>query len=53
MGDYEKSEGKATFSSLDYMAKTPDWAVFGNEHRGFDPDETRWYRKNRKDVSGC
>ncbi|XP_031549192.1 S-adenosyl-L-methionine-dependent tRNA 4-demethylwyosine synthase TYW1-like isoform X2 [Actinia tenebrosa] len=51
--DYEDSEGKASFSSLDYMAKTPNWAVFGDEHRGFDPDETRWYRKNRKDISGC
>ncbi|KAJ1920260.1 Fe-S oxidoreductase [Tieghemiomyces parasiticus] len=33
------------FTSLDYMAPTPEWAVFGNEHHGFDPNETRFYRK--------
>ncbi|KAK3727816.1 hypothetical protein QZH41_008233 [Actinostola sp. cb2023] len=53
MKTHEQSQGKATFSSIDYMAATPEWAVFGNQHRGFDPVETRWYRKNRKDVSGC
>lgn len=34
------------FSSADYMAETPPWAVFGNEARGFDPAETR-FRKIR------
>ncbi|KAG0164819.1 S-adenosyl-L-methionine-dependent tRNA 4-demethylwyosine synthase [Apophysomyces sp. BC1034] len=38
------------FTSLDYMAKTPDWAIFGTAEAGFDPDETRFYRKNRKNV---
>ncbi|KAI8149236.1 hypothetical protein BJV82DRAFT_504409 [Fennellomyces sp. T-0311] len=38
------------FTSLDYMAKTPDWAVFGAEAGGFDPEETRFYRKNRKTI---
>lgn len=46
--------GKATFTSEDYMAATPDWAVFGSSQRGFDPEENRWHRKQpKKDVSGC
>jgi len=35
-----------TFSSKDYMAETPEWAVFGHDARGFDPNETR-FRKIR------
>eukprot|EP00997_Jenningsia_sp_PLL12_P005682 NODE_2215_length_964_cov_162.925683_g1824_i0.p3 GENE.NODE_2215_length_964_cov_162.925683_g1824_i0~~NODE_2215_length_964_cov_162.925683_g1824_i0.p3 ORF type:complete len:108 (-),score=27.12 NODE_2215_length_964_cov_162.925683_g1824_i0:102-425(-) len=35
------------FTSMDYVAPTPDWAVYGAEERGFDPDETRHYRKQR------
>jgi len=38
------------------MAKTPEWAVYGAEERGFDPNETRWMRKPNgkvKDMSGC
>ncbi|XP_014292785.1 S-adenosyl-L-methionine-dependent tRNA 4-demethylwyosine synthase TYW1 [Halyomorpha halys] len=53
MEEYYKSEGKSTFSSLDYVCPTPDWAVFGARERGFDPRETRWFRKNNKDISGC
>jgi len=51
--DFEESNGSKTFSDLDYMAETPEWAVFGNPHRGFDPDETRWHRKKKTDISGC
>jgi hypothetical protein len=36
------------FTTTDYVARTPAWAVFGDLHRGFDPVETRWQRK-RKD----
>lgn len=51
---YEESNGTKTFSSLDYMAKTPSWAVFGARERGFDPSDTRFQRKNKsKDISGC
>jgi len=36
------------------MAPTPQWAVFGNPERGFDPQENRWHRKQpKKDISGC
>ncbi|CAF2042828.1 unnamed protein product [Rotaria magnacalcarata] len=63
--DYEKfhecvarhkaTSGAETFTSLDYMAVTPDWAVIGSNERGFDPIDTRWYRKStaKKNLSGC
>lgn len=31
------------------MEKTPSWAVVGDEHGGFDPEETRFYRKKKKE----
>ena len=51
--EYEESNGTKTFKDIDYMEITPEWAVFGNSHRGFDPDETRWHRKKKKDIGGC
>ncbi|KNC96529.1 uncharacterized protein SPPG_08117 [Spizellomyces punctatus DAOM BR117] len=39
-------EGKP-FTSEDYMERTPDWGVVGDERGGFDPEETRFYRKGR------
>lgn len=54
MTEYSSSSGKKTFTSTDYMAKTPHWSVFGCQERGFDPAETRFYRKKAtKDISGC
>ncbi|XP_069613521.1 S-adenosyl-L-methionine-dependent tRNA 4-demethylwyosine synthase TYW1-like [Ranitomeya imitator] len=51
---YEKSGGTKTFTALDYVAKTPNWALFGSTERGFDPVDTRFQRKNKtKDISGC
>ena len=62
--DYEKfhclvaeyqSSGQ-TFTSLDYMAPTPAWAVFGATEQGFDPREKRWFRKGKAEVNvdgGC
>ncbi|XP_027094704.1 S-adenosyl-L-methionine-dependent tRNA 4-demethylwyosine synthase-like [Coffea arabica] len=48
--DYEKfhdlvASGKS-FTSKDYMAPTPSWAVYGAEEGGFDPEQTR-YKKER------
>ncbi|XP_027149565.1 S-adenosyl-L-methionine-dependent tRNA 4-demethylwyosine synthase [Coffea eugenioides] len=48
--DYEKfhdlvASGKS-FTSNDYMAPTPSWAVYGAEEGGFDPEQTR-YKKER------
>lgn len=41
------------FTSLDYVMKTPDWAVYGAKERGFDPNDERFQRKKKKDLSGC
>eukprot|EP00455_Lapot_gusevi_P004316 TRINITY_DN11793_c0_g1_i7.p1 TRINITY_DN11793_c0_g1~~TRINITY_DN11793_c0_g1_i7.p1 ORF type:complete len:201 (-),score=67.96 TRINITY_DN11793_c0_g1_i7:164-766(-) len=50
--DYERFHQLATsgepFTSLDYMAETPEWAVFGHEAGGFDPLEERVYTKGSK-----
>ena len=51
--EYEESKGNKTFTAQDYMAKTPHWAVFGANERGFDPEETRHFRKKQKDIGGC
>lgn len=54
MGRYEESGGQETFTTEDYMAPTPHWAVFGAQEQGFDPAETRFRRKAKnKDISGC
>lgn len=50
---FMSSDGKETFSAEDYMAKTPAWAVFGATEQGFDPTETRFHRKKKKDIGGC
>ncbi|KAH6763623.1 flavodoxin family protein / radical SAM domain-containing protein [Perilla frutescens var. hirtella] len=52
--DYEKfhnlvSSGER-FTSKDYMAPTPSWAVYGAEEGGFDPQQSR-YRKERHHKS--
>ncbi|KAL3057866.1 hypothetical protein OYC64_008172 [Pagothenia borchgrevinki] len=50
----EESGGQQGFSALDYMAKTPSWALFGATEQGFDPVDTRFQRRNKtKDISGC
>jgi len=50
--DYDKfhelvQSGKP-FTSLDYVAKTPSWALFGSKEKGFDPEETRVFRKGKE-----
>ncbi|XP_070685093.1 S-adenosyl-L-methionine-dependent tRNA 4-demethylwyosine synthase TYW1 [Pempheris klunzingeri] len=51
---HEESAGQQSFSALDYMAKTPSWALFGAHEQGFDPADTRFQRRNKtKDISGC
>ncbi|XP_051139334.1 S-adenosyl-L-methionine-dependent tRNA 4-demethylwyosine synthase [Andrographis paniculata] len=49
--DYEKfhdlvSAGES-FTSQDYMAPTPQWAVYGAKEGGFDPEQSR-FRKERR-----
>lgn len=54
MRQYTESNGEKVFHDIDYMAPTPQWAVFGDENRGFDPEETRWQRNKKKYTgSGC
>lgn len=61
--DYERFQdlvaenGGSNINSEDYMAVTPDWAVYGAEEGGFDPAETRVKKIRRhgtadKPVSG-
>ncbi|PAA68710.1 hypothetical protein BOX15_Mlig019280g1, partial [Macrostomum lignano] len=33
------------FNAADYMAETPEWAVYGSAEQGFDPNETRFRRR--------
>ncbi|EGG06322.1 uncharacterized protein MELLADRAFT_87318 [Melampsora larici-populina 98AG31] len=49
--DYERffdlvEEGKE-FDGTDYMALTPDFAVFGAPEAGFSPEDVRWFRKGK------
>ena len=54
LADFVASDGEKKFNALDYMTKTPAWAVFGCKEQGFDPEETRFRRKGKnKDLSGC
>eukprot|EP01095_Lingulamoeba_sp_RSL-Kostka_P005694 TRINITY_DN171_c3_g1_i2.p1 TRINITY_DN171_c3_g1~~TRINITY_DN171_c3_g1_i2.p1 ORF type:complete len:448 (+),score=199.72 TRINITY_DN171_c3_g1_i2:1631-2974(+) len=45
-----QKDDDASFTSLDYIKPTPEWANYGNEARGFDPVETR-FRRNKKKKS--
>lgn len=44
---YYETSGAKTFSSLDYVRLTPEWALLGSDQRGFDPNDTR-VERNRK-----
>ena len=58
--DYERfheliDSGKP-FTAADYTAPTPEWAVYGAKERGFDPVETRVFRKVTRPnemIGGC
>lgn len=54
--DYAKffeliESGRTDFTSLEYAAPTPSWAVFQSKEHGFDPAETR--HKKEVVTSGC
>ncbi len=36
------------FGCMDYVALTPEWAVFGDDRKGFDPDMVRVYKNKAK-----
>ncbi|CAO2834786.1 unnamed protein product [Amaranthus hypochondriacus] len=52
--DYEKFQDLVAsgepFKSIDYMAPTPSWAVYGAAEGGFDPQQAR-FRKERNHKS--
>ncbi|KAL2504096.1 S-adenosyl-L-methionine-dependent tRNA 4-demethylwyosine synthase [Abeliophyllum distichum] len=52
--DYDKFHDLVTagepFSTKDYMAPTPSWAVYGAEEGGFDPEQSR-FKKERHHKS--
>lgn len=35
------------FDKLDYVSKTPDWALWGSESAGFNPEDTRVRKKGK------
>lgn len=43
---FENLNSGKNFTYMDYMSKTPEWALFGNG--GFAPGNTRVYRKDKK-----
>ncbi|KAI2804471.1 S-adenosyl-L-methionine-dependent tRNA 4-demethylwyosine synthase [Blomia tropicalis] len=45
ISDYYKSDGQKSFTSLDYVARTPSWAVYGAKEQGFNPKDKRFRRK--------
>jgi len=48
MKRYYDTNGKKTFTAMDYMAPTPSWALYGAKEEGFDPEETRFRRERKK-----
>jgi len=40
---HELTRGGTDFDSMEYVAPTPDWALYGSQEAGFDPKETRVY----------
>lgn len=36
------------FGAMDYLAPTPEWALYGSDEAGFDPKETRVYHNRTK-----
>ena len=48
--DYYESNGEKTFSSIDYIAATPDWAHYQSSTKGFDPVEKRWKRNKAGNI---
>ena len=50
--DYDKFadlalSGREDFTPEEYWAPTPEWAVFGADEQGFDPEQIRHFRKTK------
>ena len=48
---HEKAASDAPFGIADYVAPCPDWALFGAAEDGFDPTDTRLYKKKKNGKS--
>lgn len=45
---FELLESGKEFVDLDYVKETPEWAVWGSDEAGFNPNDTRYDRKAEK-----
>lgn len=45
---HELVKAGVEFDATDYWAPTPEWALYGSEEAGFDPNETRVYHNRTK-----
>ncbi|CAE7714912.1 TYW1 [Symbiodinium sp. CCMP2456] len=45
---HELVKSGVEFDATDYWAPTPEWALYGSEEAGFDPNETRVYHNRTK-----
>ncbi len=48
---YYETEGAASFTSEEYAARTPEWALYKSASRGFDPEEQRWHRARKAAIA--
>ncbi|CCH45653.1 tRNA wybutosine-synthesizing protein [Wickerhamomyces ciferrii] len=44
---FELLKNGQPFDKLDYIAKTPDWALWGSDSAGFNPEDTRVRKKGK------
>ena len=42
--EWKESGGQKEFTTMDYIAPTEGWALYGSEEQGFDPKEVRFRR---------
>ena len=49
---FELTRQNKPFTSMDYLAPTPHWAVFGSAEKGFDPNQIRKNPRQRGPVAG-
>lgn len=47
---FELLKSGKPFDKLDYLAKTPDWALWGSDSAGFNPVDTRFVRNKKKKI---
>ena len=45
---FELLESGKEFVDLDYVKETPEWAVWGSQGAGFNPEDTKYDRKAEK-----